>query len=641
MKRIAVLGVLAVIGGLLWTASIGPASGFAAPVASTTAGGVLVPLAPARLLDTRAGIGAAGPVAAGGTVHLQVDGRGGVPASGVGAVVLNVTVTQPKVAGVVTVWPEGAARPATSNLNFVAGQTVPNLVVARVGTAGKVDLLNASGGTIQLVGDVSGYFTSGPPAAGGLGVLSPARLLDTRAGIGAAGPVAAGGTVHLQVDGRGGVPASGVGAVVLNVTVTQPKVAGVVTVWPEGAARPATSNLNFVAGQTVPNLVVARVGTAGKVDLLNASGGTIQLVGDVSGYFTSGPPAAGGLGVLSPARLLDTRAGIGAAGPVAAGGTVHLQVDGRGGVPASGVGAVVLNVTVTQPKVAGVVTVWPEGAARPATSNLNFVAGQTVPNLVVARVGTAGKVDLLNASGGTIQLVGDVSGYFTSVPPPGYPVTGIDVSAYQGQVDWVSVAAAGAKFAYVRASEQSNIPDAYFAANYQGAKADGLYVGAYHRARPDLSSGTAQADFFLDTAKYVNDGRTLPPMLDIEWPRADWTGLNACYNLSPAQLSAWIRDFVTEVAKRTGRQAVIYTNTNWWGPCTNNDATFGSNPLFIAGYTTSPPPLPASWATWTFWQYSDSGTLPGDQDVFNGDDAALSQLAGLPALTLVAHVNGG
>jgi hypothetical protein len=167
-----------------------------------------------------------------------------------------------------------------------------------------------------------------------------------------------------------------------------------------------------------------------------------------------------------------------------------------------------------------------------------------------------------------------------------------------------------------------------------------LYVGAYHRARPDVSSGTAQADFFLNQARYVNDGRTLPPMLDVEWPRSNWSGLNACYNLAPAQLSTWIRAFVNEVARRTGQPTMIYTNTNWWNPCTSNDATFGSQPLFIANYTQSPPPLPSGWAKWTFWQYSDSGTLPGNQDVFNGDAASLTQRAGGPAVSLLANING-
>ena len=224
--------------------------------------------------------------------------------------------------------------------------------------------------------------------------------------------------------------------------------------------------------------------------------------------------------------------------------------------------------------------------------------------------------------------------------PAGYPISGIDVSAFQGAIDWAAVAAGGAQFAYIRASEQEGIPDAYFAANYQGAKTNGLYAGAYHRARPDVSGGRAQADYLIDHAGYVEDGRTLPPMLDIEWPRANWTGLNACYNLTPAQVSAWIRDFVVEVSARTGRLAMVYTNPNWWNPCTGNDTSFGQYPLFNSGYVPSPPPPPAGWATWTLWQYANAGSLPGDQDVFNGDYAALARLAGGTPFGLRAHANG-
>jgi GH25 family lysozyme M1 (1,4-beta-N-acetylmuramidase) len=254
----------------------------------------------------------------------------------------------------------------------------------------------------------------------------------------------------------------------------------------------------------------------------------------------------------------------------------------------------------------------------------------------MVRVGWLLAVGLVAAG----MVLGGMAGSPALAAPAGYPVTGIDVSAYQGQIDWASVAAGGAKFAYVRASEQADIPDSYFDANYQSAKANGLYVGAYHRARPDLSSGKAQADFLIDHAQYMTDGKTLPPMLDIEWPRTNWTGLNACYNMTTAQMSAWIRDFVSEVAKRTGQRTMIYTNTNWWNPCTGKNATFGSYPLFIAGYTASPPPLPAGWTRWTFWQYSASGTLPGDQDVFNGDDAGLTRLAGAAPVSLRAHANG-
>jgi hypothetical protein len=121
------------------------------------------------------------------------------------------------------------------------------------------------------------------------GALVPRRLLDTRTGNGAPkSAVLAGRTLVVQVAGRGGVPASGVAAVVLNVTVTAPTRSGAVTVYADGSALPSTSNLNFVAGQTVPNLVVARLGADGKVDLHVAGSGSVQLIADVSGYLLAG-----------------------------------------------------------------------------------------------------------------------------------------------------------------------------------------------------------------------------------------------------------------------------------------------------------------------------------------------------------------
>ena len=203
------------------------------------------------------------------------------------AVVLNVTATGPANSGFLTVYPDGASRPTTSNLNFSAGETVPNLVIAPVGADGKVDIFNGSPGTVQVLADVSGWYASGTAGAGGFTPLTPARILDTRFDVGAVGPVAAGGTISLQVDGAGGIPASGVAAVVLNVTATGPANSGFLTVYPDGASRPTTSNLNFSAGETVPNLVIAPVGADGKVDIFNGSPGTVQVLADVSGWFST------------------------------------------------------------------------------------------------------------------------------------------------------------------------------------------------------------------------------------------------------------------------------------------------------------------------------------------------------------------
>ena len=142
--------------------------------------------------------------------------------------------------------------------------------------------------------------------------------------------------------------------------------------------------MNFTAGETVPNLVIAPVGADGKVDFL-LSGGTAQIIADVSGWFASGTPAGGGgLTPVTPARILDTRNGTGGTiGPVAGKHPVSLSVLGVGGLPVSGMAAVILNVAVTQPTAPGFITVYPDGVGPPATASLNFVAGETVPNLVM------------------------------------------------------------------------------------------------------------------------------------------------------------------------------------------------------------------------------------------------------------------
>jgi hypothetical protein len=505
-----------------------------------------VGVTPFRLLDTREGNGAPqAPLGSGGSIDLQVAGRGGVPTDGVGAVVLNVTAINPSESGYVTAWPTGDARPTASNLNFVGGQTVPNLVIVKVGVGGRVSLYNFAG-TVDLAADVTGYYTTSSQ----LVPVTPRRLLDTRSGLGGvAGPTT--GKVDVQVVGQAGIPV-GAASVVLNVTVDQPTSSGYLTVWPTGYPQPNASNLNFVAGQTVPNVVFAKVGREGKISYFNNSG-RVHVIIDVLGYTSTAtdltelldrvsysdyfgfpevtanvqgslafdslrwPGELCGLstpewveynlgrqwGTLSttltfddassvssssvrfrvlgdgnelvnrtvnfgeavpvtlnvsgvlrvrfevlnlrqagcsadptfatprldaapnagfapnpefsplvPVRILDTRDGTGAGkGRVPAGGTVDLQVLGRGGVPAVGVGAVVMNLTVTEPDASGYLTAYPSGQPLPTASNVNFVSGQTVPNLVVVPVGPNGRVSIYNF-GGPAHIIGDLLGWY-------------------------------------------------------------------------------------------------------------------------------------------------------------------------------------------------------------------------------------
>jgi uncharacterized delta-60 repeat protein len=377
------------------------------------AAGTFVPLTPARILDTRNGTGApVGAVPGGGSVDVQVTGRGGVPADGVGAVVVNVTVTQPSGDGNIVAFPTGTSVPLASNVNYVPGQTVPNLVTVKVGAAGGVTLRNNSTGTVQLVADVAGYYRAGSAVLPGTFTpLNPARILDTRTGTGGpTGPIAGGGSVDLQVTGQGGVPSTEVAAVVMNVTVTQPTWDGNVVAYPSGAATPLASNLNFAPGQTIPNLVMVMVGVGGKVTLKNNSTGTVQLLADVAGYYRAGTAVAPGAFVpVTPKRVVDTRTGPGTVGAIVAGASVEVPRSSFVFAPA----AVVMNVTVTQPTWDGSVVAYPKEAAVPLASNLNFVAGQTVPNLVIARTGALAQVALKNNSvQGTVHLVVDVCGYF-------------------------------------------------------------------------------------------------------------------------------------------------------------------------------------------------------------------------------------
>ncbi|MEU1251643.1 GH25 family lysozyme, partial [Micromonospora arida] len=245
-----------------------------------------------------------------------------------------------------------------------------------------------------------------------------------------------------------------------------------------------------------------------------------------------------------------------------------------------------------------------------------------------------------DAPDGHPAMTGSAQAAAAATVPPGYPVTGIDVSHHQGTIDWAAVARGGAKFSYAKATEGLSFVDSSFTANFRGAKQNGILAGAYHYARPDVSDGTSQANYFLDRAQYSQDGKTLIPMLDIEWP---WEGSGApspCYGLSTSQMSTWVKQFVDRVYARTGQRTMIYTNTKWWNPCTGNNATFGANPLFIANYSSTYKPLPAGWNQFTLWQYSDSGSLPGDQDVFNGSLTQLQALAGgSPEPTPVADPN--
>lgn len=192
---------------------------------------------------------------------------------------------------------------------------------------------------------------------------------------------------------------------------------------------------------------------------------------------------------------------------------------------------------------------------------------------------------------------------------------GMDVSSHQGTVNWSAAKANGAQFAYVKATEGTTFQNPDFAQQYNGSYNVGMVRGAYHFALPDRSSGATQGAFFVGHGGgWSADGRTLPPVIDLEYNPYG----ASCYGLSQSAMVAWIHDIANTVKSRTGRDPAFYTSTSWWSLCTGNNAGFSVNPLWIARFSSTVGTLPASWTFYTIWQFADSGIFPGDQDQFNG-----------------------
>ena len=397
-----------------------------APIAPAELGepSTFVSVSPARIVDTRSARGGiAGPIASETTVDFQVIGMGNVP-EGATSVVLNVTAVDPEALGYFTVFPTGVPRPEASNLNFVAGKTVANLVIARIGSDGKVSLYNF-GGRAHVIFDVTGYFTWGTGAARFHGTL-PTRYMDTRImtrGIGAPAPVGA-GQVLTAVIGNTPPAQSHMLAVLVNVTATRTSANGYLSVFPAGETLPPSSNLNFKAGQTVANAVIVKLGTTSSglpaINIFNAFG-TTDVIVDVMGIFDDGhlplnftnPTAYRALD--QPVRVYNTRLADGPFGPRE---TRIIDVARAGGAPAGALG-VVFNATATATTAGSFLTIWPPHLSQPTVSSLNWGPDETVPNFVGVSIastgGTPGQLSVYNDAGFADVLI-DVTGYFYRLP---------------------------------------------------------------------------------------------------------------------------------------------------------------------------------------------------------------------------------
>ena len=404
------------------------------------------PIAPTRILDTRKNVGvpngmirfgdgsqtSTNPVlrASDAANHdLVVTGVAGIPASGVSAVLLNLTAINPATNGFVTVGPRPAGRgnllddqhsygawPNSSNLNTVAGQTAPNLVLARVGAGGRIRLYNY-GYPLHMVADVAGWFDTGSSttSSGGLGFtgVTPRRILDTRHLLGGFGRFAAGDDRSVTIRGVAGVPANAQ-SVVLNITAVDPAGTGYVTAYPSGSNRPDASNLNLSRGVDRPNLTVVKIGPDGAIRLNVAETSTDLLV-DVQGYYAPTTNGARRTTAIDPVRIFDSRNGIGtSASRLGPSETRTVAVAGVSGIPTNAT-AVYVNITSVGGNGWGWLSVWPTGSPRPDVSNVNWPGGIDVPNMAIVALGTNGTLQLYNdasvSGGSTAHVLIDVMGY--------------------------------------------------------------------------------------------------------------------------------------------------------------------------------------------------------------------------------------
>jgi hypothetical protein len=426
---------LAVVPG---TASAAPAAApqlATADLADTT--GAYYEVSPARLMDTRAGLGAPkakiGPLA---KVDLQVAGRGGVPAAGAGAVVLNVTITGPTMDSFVTAYPAGETRPDASSVNFAKGWLGSNNVTVKLGTGGKVSVYNRNGDT-DVVVDVVGYYAKDNSMTNRNGGqyewYAPERAFDTRTD--PEGKPPAGTTLEYALDyNEPGGPDinSHMRTLVVNLTAVAPASAGFLTAWSGATAKPTASTVNYGASRNVPNTAFIQTTpctgteefgwcTPGSRKFKIFTSASAHVLVDVVGAVDDGFSEWGmRFSPMSPTRIVDSRTNLGIAGAMGPGSVRRVTVPGTLVTPDTGVA--VMNVTAVKPTTNTVITVWPADIPeipKPSTSNLNPYANQVVSNAVLGIIEPNAAFNVHNLSGST-HLVADMVGtfYYPAAPAP-------------------------------------------------------------------------------------------------------------------------------------------------------------------------------------------------------------------------------
>ena len=426
--------------------------------AAVSSGAVFVPVAPARVYDSRWGSVAGlvlGRLSSGGSRTVSVaDGRnldsGGVTAAGVvpaGAVAVayNVTLADTAGQGFVTVAPGGATAVASSTVNWSgSGQQIANGLAVGVDGARAVKVFAGGGGSTQIIVDVVGYFLLETVKVDGgvLTPITPVRAYDSRSP-GAGGVLASGQSRVVALNPAATIPDSAT-AVAYNVTVAGTTAGGYLTVAPGDAAAVTSSTLNWsTGGELMSNGLVVGLDGQKQIRVFAGGGSAEHFIIDVVGYYTpaDSTPAGGRFFPLDPVRAYDSRAGLPAPGQLASGGSRRVSMAaGRdlatGAVTAPavlpvGAAAVVFNATVAATTSAGFLAVVPGDASSSPVSTLNWSAPETVrANGSIVGVDGVRYVNMLAGGGGATHTILDVVGYYSPPPAP----DAVTVKSTGGQV---------------------------------------------------------------------------------------------------------------------------------------------------------------------------------------------------------------
>jgi hypothetical protein len=383
------------------------------------------PVTVSRILDTRKALGAPDqPIAAKGTLTLQVAGRGGVPGSGAAAVVINVTaVNATASAPFLTIYPSGSSRPTASTINFSKGRTTANTTTVPVGSDGKIKIFNSAGTTDVLV-DVAGWYANGAAGAtlaGGTDYLSqnPLRTTDTRRD--GNGPLPSLYSLSTGITFGSRADNEDVRALAVNLTAIDAKRGGFLTAWDGLGQVPSTSALSFETKTPVANTAVVRSrpctectgasSYAPTIEVFNGSQGSVEVVVDVVGAYVDTATQDGGalrFVPVTPKRIIDSRT---TNKPLTA---KQTQVVKAGTTATAETATLVTNTTAITPSATTFFTLWAAGE-RPTASNLNAPAKRTVANGAYADLTTDNAFLIFNAAG-TTNFAIDVTGKFDFAP---------------------------------------------------------------------------------------------------------------------------------------------------------------------------------------------------------------------------------